>query len=200
MSSLNLDPLYARAKTHEDFCHSISRHVFDYYHDIYGSKLIFATIHGSYLYGTNHALSDLDLYVIVEEGRNKQRVNADRSDTALFNLDTFLRLVNDGSHQAVEALCSPYAVFNEDNHYSHMVRRLQPPTANYMRKALSAATAFKRSVSDDLVAQLKEDPRTTPHLTTTHHKKLHHAARLEAGAETVLHGGFSDYSPVWINT
>lgn len=152
MSSLNLDPLYAQAKTHHEFCHSVSRHVFDYYHDIYGSKLIFATIHGSHLYGTHHALSDLDLYVIIEDGHNKQSVNADRSDTAIFNLNTFLRSINKGTHQAVEALCSPYTVFNKDNHYSHMVRHLQPPTSYYVHKAVSAATALKDSVSNDLAA------------------------------------------------
>ena len=80
-----------------------------------------------------------------------------------------------------------------------MMRHLQPPTSYYVHKAVSAATALKDSVSDDLVAQLKKDPRTTPHLTATHHKKLRHAARLEAGAETVLRGGFSNYSPVWID-
>lgn len=195
MSHLGSTP-HTPSRAHQDYCHAVSRKLFNDYHEKHGSNLVFATIHGSHLYGTYNKESDLDLYVVLENCSNKHKVNEDGYDITRFNLKKFLELVDQGSHQAVEALSSPYAVFNRDNHYYHMMRRLYPSAFNYLRKSLSAATSFKRSVTDDLVAQLSDNPFSNPELTPTHRKKLLHAARLENDAQTVLRSGFKSFTPV----
>ena len=69
------------------------------------------TIHGSHLYGTNHAGSDVDWYEIWLTGKNNQAV-VNGVDTTKVNLETFVRLIDKGVPQAIEALFSPYSVYN----------------------------------------------------------------------------------------
>ena len=55
----------------KQFCYEISEWLVD---NIDRNDVIMGTVHGSYLYGTAHKDSDLDLYVVVEKGKNKSKV------------------------------------------------------------------------------------------------------------------------------
>jgi hypothetical protein len=69
---------------------------------------ILETIHGSHLYGLNHADSDLDVFRVVVSGRTKGRHKVtDELDLNVMPLDRFLENAFKGSHQSVEAMFSP---------------------------------------------------------------------------------------------
>lgn len=137
--------LYPQRTT--QFCYEASQWAYDHYANL-GYDVLFATVHGSYLYGTAHENSDLDFYVVVQEGKNSQKVYDDGTDVLRVSLEKFLSLVNAGSHQAVEALYSPYKVVNPDNPYSHLVTALQPSRSGFMKKALSAASSFRHRLEE----------------------------------------------------
>lgn len=158
------------------FNHEASRWVFDYYTNL-GYNIIFATIHGSYLYGTAHEHSDVDFYIVVEEGKNLQKKYEDNTDVVKMNLERFLQLVWDGSHQAVEALCSPYTVWNDTHPYMPMLQRLQPSKGNMMRKSLSAARSFRT--------------RAKKKTTNNPEKFMQHSRRLEKAAQDILKGNYT---------
>ena len=197
------------ALTYTDYCHRVSIALFEQASAHYSTvnpdgtvtnPVLFATVHGSYLYGTAHQNSDLDYYVVVDGVKSKQSVNDAGVDVQHFSTAKFLELVGAGSHQAVEALYSPYAVFNSDHPYYAMVRHLQPSVFAFLRKSLSAATSFRYRVAEAVGARHPPDVPDDVVLDVAHHKPLRHANRLEDGARTVLHGGFAAYSPVWTST
>lgn len=71
-------------------------------------------MHGSSLYGLNHADSDTDIYIVTEHGPARQKIfEKDGKTTDLFviGLDDFLMKVNKGTHQAIEALNSRIATY-----------------------------------------------------------------------------------------
>lgn len=71
--------------------------------------VILETIHGSHLYGMNHADSDRDIFrVLATTGRTKHKIT-EESDLTQMPLDRFLENVFHGSHQSCEALFSPLA-------------------------------------------------------------------------------------------
>lgn len=78
---------------------------------------IFRTIHGSHLYGTAHPRSDRDIYTVVPgDARTRHQVNeAEGTDNVVVSWDRYLELVRTGSHQAVEALFSPFQEWNPDH-------------------------------------------------------------------------------------
>ena len=166
-------------KNGKEFCHRASQWAFDHYADL-GYDVIFATVHGSYLYGTAHSESDVDFYVVVQEGKSSQKVFPDRTDVLLVSLDKFLELVAGGSHQAVEAPYSPYKVVGRDNPFSYLMGALRPPRNEFMRKCLSAARSFRGRVA--------EGGERNPE------KLLLHAQRLEDSALAMLEGR---YNPVY---
>ena len=200
-------PINDTCFTYTEYCQRVSIALFEQASQHYSvtdpdgtqsNPVLLATVHGSYLYGTAHADSDLDCYLVVDGIKNKQSVSDTGVDTARFSTTKFLELVNAGSHQAVEALYSPYAVFNSRHPYYEMVQRLQPSVFNFMRKSMSAATSFRYRVAEELGV---DHPNLIPDnavLDYTQHKRLRHAKRLEAGVNTVLRGGFQAYSPVWV--
>lgn len=73
--------------------------------------VILRTVHGSHLYGLNHAGSDLDTYTVVAGSqRARQRVNKEEgADDVVMGLPQFLQRIQSGSHQAIEAAFSPVA-------------------------------------------------------------------------------------------
>ena len=87
--------------------------------------VIFSTIHGSRLYGLDHADSDYDTYTVVtndhdfsESGlRRGQHVRSfadgPNEDDVVVTLNEFLKRVGKGSHQACEALFSQEKVLGE---------------------------------------------------------------------------------------
>lgn len=78
---------------------------------------IFRTIHGSHLYGMAHPGSDRDIYTVVPgDARTQHTVNyAEGTDNVVVSWDRYLELVRTGSHQAVEALFSPFQEWNPDH-------------------------------------------------------------------------------------
>lgn len=66
------------------------------------------TIHGSHLYGMAHQDSDEDWYIVRLDGKSRQKV-VDGVDTNVVTLEQFLKSIDKGVPQAVEALFSPYA-------------------------------------------------------------------------------------------
>ena len=128
-------------------------------------------IHGSYLYGTAHQDSDIDIFIVRESGKNKS-TNIDNIDVQVLNLETFLRLAQTGCHQAVEALYSPYKKFS-NTPYRPFIEHIHVSPYGFVKKTLSAAKAFCA--------------RGTV-------KGLQHAHRLEESAQQMLCG---EYSPVW---
>jgi predicted nucleotidyltransferase len=185
---------------HQQYCSKVSKDLFDYYtaQDNNPHHVVFTTVHGSHLYNTHNNTSDLDCYVVLDQCKNNQKVNEQGYDVARFNLKMFLSLLNEGSHQAAEALFSPYAVWNTQHPYFHMLKHTRPSVFAFARKSLSAAKKFKLTVTDELVEQKLHNPLHPAQLTPNHEKKLLHAARLEHKTNELLKNGFSTYSPVFV--
>lgn len=82
---------------------------------------IFKTIHGSYLYGTNHPGSDLDIYYVIPNDQKPQKqhtrwnkVTNQNEDIIEVRLDDFVKQLEKGSPQAIEAYWSPLKTWNND--------------------------------------------------------------------------------------
>lgn len=164
----------------EEFCYQVSQYAYDTYAEL-GYDVIMATVHGSYLYGTAHSLSDVDFYVVVQEGKSKQKVYQDHTDVIMVTFEDFLSLINAGSHQAVEALYSPYKIVNFNSPYAAMLGALRPNKSAFVRKSLSAANSFRGRAESEESKQKRE-------------KFLRHAARLEKSATDMCDG---KYHPVY---
>ena len=162
-------------KLTKDFCYEVSEWLVE---NIDRDDVILGTVHGSYLYGTAHKDSDLDLYVVVENGKNKSKV-VHGQDVQIMNMKTFVRLAEEGSHQAVESLYSPYKVFKEDTPYKEYINSIRPSQYNFWKKCHSAAKAFYHQGIEQ-----------------NNKKKLRHSKRLEQAAQDMMDG---TYSPVWKN-
>lgn len=162
-----------------DFCHEISQWAYDLYTNK-GYEVIFATVHGSHLYGTAHSDSDIDLYVVVQDGIQNQKKYEDDTDIMLIDLKNFFIKMNEGAHQAVEALCSPYSVWNEESYYTPMVKRVYPTRTSFVRKCLSATKSFRKRVEDGEKGNIT--------------KILRHADRLEQSAILMMN---NNYSPIY---
>ena len=78
---------------------------------------VLSTVAGSHLYGLNHASSDYDTYEVVLTGCTKQTV-VGRFDLTTVTLRDYLKQVEKGVPQALEALFSP-------------VKRVEPEWAAY---------------------------------------------------------------------
>lgn len=80
------------------------------------TNLIFETIHGSHLYGLANESSDRDVFFVTDARSSKSRHSFNEPlglDQVRVGLGTFLRRVQEGSHQSVEALFSPYKVWHQ---------------------------------------------------------------------------------------
>lgn len=163
----------------ERFCRSVSEALLEAFSD---SDPVLATIHGSFLYGTAHKESDLDLYVVTEQSaRAKQVIDADGHDVVVVGMGHFLESVAQGGHQAVEALCSPHAAWNEDSSLHAMLARTTVPAGRCAETWQATAQKFRNrseAVKNEDVAR----------------KLRHHAGRLDEMAERMFYGR---YSPVW---
>jgi predicted nucleotidyltransferase len=76
--------------------------------------ILFKTIHGSHLYGLNHKGSDEDYYTVIvadnktsstAHNKSKQTIK-NGIDSLQVSLNHFVKLAQDGSHQALEAMFS----------------------------------------------------------------------------------------------
>lgn len=88
-------------------------------------SVIFTTIHGSRLYGLDHAGSDHDTFTVVTDThdfgdrptRQTVRGYGDQvRDDITFTLREFMKRADNGSHQALEAMFSPVKEWAEEKH------------------------------------------------------------------------------------
>ena len=77
------------------------------------NRMIFATIHGSHLYGTDHPESDLDYFAVVRDKMKTRHVIDIDSDTTTMSLDNFLLTAGRGNPQSLEAMFSQNYTFSE---------------------------------------------------------------------------------------
>lgn len=73
-----------------------------------GPMLLLRTVHGSQLYGTAHAGSDIDIYEVHDYCDNRQVITKNLDITRV-SLSKFLLLCDKGVPQALEAMFSPLA-------------------------------------------------------------------------------------------
>ena len=73
-------------------------------------ETLLETVHGSHLYGLNHANSDLDTYrVVAGLKRGRQNIDNENNDVVRVPLGKFMVMTDAGSPQALEAMFSPYS-------------------------------------------------------------------------------------------
>lgn len=107
------------------------------------AEVIFSTIHGSHLYGMAHSDSDLDTYTVTTSARRKARhtVNEETGEDAVrIGWGTFLVQCHEGSHQALEALFSPYKQWNES--FIH----LKPMIESYRVGGADVFAKYERTI------------------------------------------------------
>ena len=79
-------------------------------------RTLLRTIHGSHLYGLAHDNSDVDYYVVVDDGRARQTIN-DGIDINTLSFDKFISLCYKGVPQALEAMFSQEADIDEISYF-----------------------------------------------------------------------------------
>lgn len=108
---------------------------------------ILETIHGSRLYGLARADSDEDTFKVVS-GSSRTRVRQEGiHDDIVMDLDEFLRRVFHGSHQACEALWSPYATVDP---------KYQPMFAGLRVTGADAFARYRRTIKSFSYGTLKQ--------------------------------------------
>lgn len=90
--------------------------------------VLFKTVHGSRLYGLNHADSDEDFYTVVDKvktarARYAKQTITDDEDSMVVDFGTWLGMCVNGVPQALEAMFSEYVVYDsiEDFRYGYRV-------------------------------------------------------------------------------
>lgn len=106
------------------------------------TDIIFSTIHGSHLYGLANEDSDKDVFYVTTSLRRRARhsYNEIGWDQARVGLDTFLLRIQEGSHQSVEALFSPYKEWNPEYEY------LKPMLESYRVGGAEVFAKYERTV------------------------------------------------------
>ncbi len=129
--------------------------------------ILFETIHGSHLYGLNHAKSDLDIYRVIEEkGKNYHKIKG-TEDVTTVSLDSFLRQAEKGVPQALEAMWSSNPSIDE----------IQALRAGFRPNIPSALNTYSRTIFNFL---------KNPDL-----KMMRHAVRLSMNLDDLyLYGEF----------
>lgn len=87
---------------------------------LYGD-IVFATRHGSRLYGFQTESSDEDWFVVTTSHRPRpEHVVKGTLDLVQIGLQTFLDYASSGSHQSVEALFSPQKLWGDEQYRSYI--------------------------------------------------------------------------------
>lgn len=135
------------------------------------SDVIFETIHGSRLYGLFHEGSDKDIYRLVNTfpARRKARhkVNED-ADLVEMPLLVFMTYIWKGSHQSLEALFSPFKVWNPKFDY------YRPIIETYRVGGAAVFSAYRRTITSFCYGD---------------YKKRRHAVRLRGNLEDLYEAG-----------
>lgn len=125
-------------------CHELSQYAFNEAQRQYGDKVLMATVHGSWLYGTAHEHSDTDLYVVVDDVRTKQRVDAHGLDVMRINTAAYFEQLDCGAHQAAEAHYSPYRRCGVWRRRPRPCRHVVSHTNTQRRHAVNSITHMAR--------------------------------------------------------
>ena len=108
-------------------------------------ETIFTTVHGSHLYGMAGPMSDHDTYTVTTSPhRAKQRVSGD-SDSVTIGWGHFLEYAFTGSHQAVEALFSPFKVWHSRPELAAMLDGYRITGGEVLAKYRRTITSFAHS-------------------------------------------------------
>lgn len=120
--------------------------------------VIFSTIHGSRLYGLDHASSDRDTFTVVTDDHDfgdevtKQQVRGygdQRTDDITMPLTHFLKRAHNGSHQSLEALFSPLKEWNPAE------TRWEPWLASIRITSPEVFTTYERTIRKFAFADFK---------------------------------------------
>jgi hypothetical protein len=103
--------------------------------------VIFSTIHGSRLYGFNHAGSDEDQYIVFEEKISAKQSVSGKDDILRTGLHDFLDKAFSGSHQSLEALMSQEKVY-EAEEYRPFLENARVPAAGVRVKYIRTIKKF----------------------------------------------------------
>lgn len=103
--------------------------------------VIFRTIHGSRLYGLNHAKSDEDLMVVYDDERTALHVHRGQDDTVHVGFNDFLNKALSGSHQSLEALFSPFKEWEQEQ-YRPFLEGIIVPVAGIREKYVRTIKRF----------------------------------------------------------
>lgn len=96
--------------------------------------VIFETIHGSRLYGLDHANSDNDLFTVYDGKKPKASHKiTNELDHVRVGVFRFLDLAYSGAHQSVEALSSPYKVWT-DERWRYMLENVRITSGDAFNK------------------------------------------------------------------
>lgn len=82
-------------------------------------RVLFKTTHGSHLYGLAHEHSDNDLYTVLDSVPKrraryaKQKIYEDGTDSMVVDFGTWLGMCQDGVPQALEAMFSSKAIYDD---------------------------------------------------------------------------------------
>ena len=106
--------------------------------------VLLRTIHGSHLYGLNHALSDEDFYEVLSDdemlklyGREAVQVIKEGTDITTVGFSEFVRQCNKGVPQALEALYSPVKQINNLQYFVDSYRYGGEAVSTYIRTVRS---------------------------------------------------------------
>lgn len=136
------------------------------------TNIIFETMHGSRLYGLHSPDSDWDVFQVVRTGHKtrqfKTETARERYDIVQVPLDIFLRGIDSGIPQHIEALFSRRKYWH-DELYRPMIDNLRPNIPN-------AHITFARTIKK---FKLSNNP-----------KKVKAALRLELQLEALLRDGY----------
>ena len=139
------------------------------------SEVVLSTIHGSNLYGLNHAKSDTDLYLVLSDATGSTsptQIISGEHDHLIIGFSNFMKQVYKGVPQALEAFYSPKAE----------VDKLHALRSNYYCNSSKVVNTYLRTIKS-----FSLDDRHP-----TKYKK--HAIRLAFNLNSIVTQGY--FSPV----
>lgn len=102
-------------------------------------------VHGSHLYGTAHAGSDLDLYVVVAGSHRPVQTIRDGIDVMVLGLPQFLAQASAGVPQALEAMFAPQPELDLIGHLRRAFRVAGGELLDRMRRTVRAFAGDPRN-------------------------------------------------------
>ena len=138
-------------------------------------NVIFNTIHGNHLYKLTSEDSDKDVFYVINSPRRKARQSYNEVgwDQVRVGLGTFITRIQEGSHQSVEALFSPYKRWNPEFDF------LEPMLEAYRVTGPEVFAKYERTITKFCYGDFK---------------RRRHAVRLHLNLEDLRRSGM--FNPV----